>query len=94
MKDTLVKRLRGEYEVGPDSEFGTRSFADFIPPISFEAADRIEELEAILAEYQDAIASITPWLSASIKDDSCIEYITTCDKCFNVDTQFDNEKNS
>ena len=45
---TLVNRLRGQYEVGKNNEFGTRSFADFIPPISLEAANRIEALEAKL----------------------------------------------
>ena len=44
----LVDRLRGQYAVGPDNVYGTRSFADFIPPISLEAADRIEELELAL----------------------------------------------
>lgn len=47
--DTLVDRLRGKYEVGPDAEFGTRDFSKFIPPISLEAADYIEELEDELA---------------------------------------------
>ena len=46
--NTLVNRLRGQYEVGPDNEFGTRSFAEFIPPISLEAADRIEVLSSII----------------------------------------------
>ena len=46
MSDSLVNRLRGRYEVGPDGVYGTRSFSDFIPPISIEAAERIEELEA------------------------------------------------
>ena len=46
--NALVNRLRGQYEVGPDNEFGTRSFADFIPPISIEAADRIEVLSSII----------------------------------------------
>ena len=41
----LINRLRGQYQVGPDGIYGTRSFADFIPLISLEAADRIEELE-------------------------------------------------
>jgi hypothetical protein len=43
--DTLVNRLRGIYEIGPNAEFGTRSFADFVPPISLEAANKIDELE-------------------------------------------------
>ena len=47
MPDKLTNRLRGLYEVGPNAEFGTRSF-DFIPPISIEAAERIEELEEAL----------------------------------------------
>jgi len=44
----LVNRLRGTYAIGPKGVYGTRSFADFIPPISLEAADRIEVLEAKL----------------------------------------------
>jgi hypothetical protein len=47
---SLVDRLRGLYPVGPDGVYGVRSFADFIPPISFEAADRIAQLESELAE--------------------------------------------
>ena len=47
----LTDRLRGIYEVGSDGEFGTRSFADFIPPISIEAADRIDALEHAMQEF-------------------------------------------
>jgi len=46
--NTLVNRLRGQYQVGPDGVYGTRSFSDFIPPIALEAAGRIEQLEGIL----------------------------------------------
>lgn len=42
----LTDRLRGKYKVGQDGVYGTRSFADFIPLISIEAADRIDALEA------------------------------------------------
>jgi hypothetical protein len=46
---SLVNRLRGKYSVGPDGEYGERSFPEkFIPKISFEAADRIEALEALI----------------------------------------------
>ena len=41
----LTDRLRGRYKVGPDGVYGTRDFSDFIPPISIEAAKRIDELE-------------------------------------------------
>ena len=41
----LTNRLRGQYPVGPNNLYGTRDFADFIPPISLDAADRIEKLE-------------------------------------------------
>ncbi len=41
----LINRLRGQYSVGPDNVYGTRDFSNFIPPISLEAADRIETLE-------------------------------------------------
>jgi len=59
----LVKRLRGQYEVGPDAEFGERDFSDFIPPIHFEAADKIESLQAEIAtlvedlNYQQTISN-------------------------------------
>ena len=43
--DTLVNRLRGIYEIGPNAEFGTRSFAGIVAPISFEAAIEIEQLQ-------------------------------------------------
>ena len=47
--NNLVKRLRGQYQVGPDEDvLGTRDFSDFIPAISLEAADRIEELETVI----------------------------------------------
>lgn len=47
--DNLVKRLRGQYAMGPhtpngDPEFGWRQFES--PPIQHEAADCIEALEA------------------------------------------------
>jgi hypothetical protein len=54
MSDTLVNRLRGIYEVGPNAEFGTRSFAAFVPPISLEAADEIERLNSRLRVLQSA----------------------------------------
>jgi len=56
--DTLVDRLRGMYQVGPvdgdgKGEFGERSFANFLPPISLEAANRIEDLEKTLKELKE-----------------------------------------
>ncbi|MDX1812475.1 MAG: hypothetical protein R3240_11040 [Gammaproteobacteria bacterium] len=42
--DTLVDRLRGNYEIGPNAEFGKRDFSSFIPPICIEAAQEIERL--------------------------------------------------
>jgi hypothetical protein len=53
--DKLTDRLRGIYSVGPKAVYGTRSFADFIPPISLEAANRIDELEAMLEKKLDLI---------------------------------------
>jgi len=50
MNNKLINRLRGEYQVGVNGEFGIRSFADFIPPISLEAANRIEALQYALEE--------------------------------------------
>lgn len=41
MKD-LINRLRGIYPIGPDGVYGKRDFSDFIPPISLEAADALE----------------------------------------------------
>jgi len=51
--DKLVNRLRGEYQIGPDGIYGKREFSDFIPPISKEAADRIELLESAMQEFVD-----------------------------------------
>lgn len=48
MSDKLTDRLRGHYKVGPEGAYGTRDFSDFIPPISIEAANRIDELEEAL----------------------------------------------
>ena len=48
--NTLVQRLRGQYEVGDNREFDNRDFSKFIPAISLEAADRIEELELALKD--------------------------------------------
>ena len=53
--DKLVDRLRGIYSVGPNTEFGIRSFADFVPPVALEAANRIEELESALAETAEQV---------------------------------------
>ena len=70
----LVNRLRGQYEVGHNAEFGTRSFADFIPPISLEAADRIEELEEALRLISSAgdIGSENP---LALVQNICDEYL-------------------
>ena len=51
MTNTLKNRLRGEYQVGPNGEFGKRDFSHFIPPICFEAADRISALEEALKPF-------------------------------------------
>jgi len=69
--DKLVNRLRGIYEVGHNAEFGTRSFADFVPPISLEAADRIEELEKALIETFEQVydnPAIDALVSRVLKD--------------------------
>ena len=55
MNDTLVNRLRGLYTVGPNAEFGTRSFADFVAPIQLEAADEIDRLNARLEVLYESI---------------------------------------
>ena len=54
MTDKLTDRLRGQYQVGLDGVYVTRSFADFIPPISLEAANRIESLESALKHLLSA----------------------------------------
>ena len=54
MSDKLTERLRGRYEIGPDGEFGIREFGGFIPPVCFEAAKRIDELEEALKLIQSA----------------------------------------
>jgi hypothetical protein len=51
----LVNRLRGLYKVGPEGSYRTRSFSNFIPLISIEAADRIEALEDMLKSKLDLI---------------------------------------
>jgi hypothetical protein len=54
-------RLRGIYAIGPNAdlmgphdtpEFGWRTF-DKMPPIQFEAASRIEQLEEELQKYRE-----------------------------------------
>jgi len=62
MRD-LKERLRGHYTCGP---FGTRDFSSYIPAISIEAADYIEQLEQQLADanelikqYRDAESQVT-----------------------------------
>ena len=51
---SLVSRLRGLYAVGEEGEYGSRDFSSFIPPISYEAADRIEELQEQLCDMKNA----------------------------------------
>jgi hypothetical protein len=55
ISNRLVDRLRGKYASGPHlpngrPEFGWRQFE--APPIQHEAAERIEELEAMLLELR------------------------------------------
>lgn len=64
----LTNRLRGQYSVGPQGEFGTRSFSHFTPPICLEAAERIEALEKELENIANAKprswddpTEFTPW---------------------------------
>jgi hypothetical protein len=54
----LLNRLRGVYTVGENGEYPDRSFAEFIPPISLEAADAIEKLEAENAQLKARLAKI------------------------------------
>jgi hypothetical protein len=70
---SLVSRLRGIYSLGPEAdqgigEFGTREFTG-LPPIQFEAAARIGDLEETLAKVQEILfaygeaneATAHPW---------------------------------
>ena len=50
---------------------------------------RVKLLEYELDRYQTAIKGITKWLSASINDNCCKQYVEACNRCFDVDTQFD-----
>lgn len=59
--DDLVKRLRGQYAMGPhtpngDPEFGWRQFES--PPIQHEAADHIEALEAENARLLEELGQL------------------------------------
>lgn len=54
MSDKLTERLRGRYEIGHNGEFGIREFGGFIPPVCFEAATRIDELEEAIKLIQSA----------------------------------------
>jgi hypothetical protein len=58
MSETLVNRLRGIYDVGPYAEFGTRSFAAFVPPINLEAANEIERLKAEVEELKVTLKEV------------------------------------
>jgi hypothetical protein len=58
---SLTNRLRGIYAIGPNAdqmgptdkpEFGWREFPN-LPPIQYEAAARIEELEEELQKYRE-----------------------------------------
>jgi len=58
---SLVMRLRGIYAIGPDAlqmgpddtpEFGWRTFEN-LPPIHYEAAQHIQELEEELQKYRE-----------------------------------------
>lgn len=52
-RNTLVDRLKGKYKIGVNGEFGVRDFSSERTPIHFEAAKRIEELEAVIREAND-----------------------------------------
>jgi hypothetical protein len=62
ISDRLVDRLRGKYASGPhlpngNPEFGWRQFE--APPIQYEAANRIEELEIRVAILEAAARIVT-----------------------------------
>lgn len=41
--------------------------------------------DAEIKKMMNAIHNIAPWLSASINDDSCKEYVAVCDEIFKID---------
>jgi hypothetical protein len=58
ISDNLTDRLRGRYAIGPklengEPEFGWREYD--VPPIQIEAAKRIENLETVLFDAQQAL---------------------------------------
>lgn len=72
-KNSLVGRLMGVYAIGPNAdqmttqdnpEFGWRVMP-VTEPIRFEAAERIEELEAKIRELEDTISDLYRQLSYS-----------------------------
>lgn len=53
----------------------------------------LKEKQKIIDEYQEAIGNITFWLSASITNSSCKQYVEACNKCFEVDIRFEKKLN-
>jgi len=74
--DTLVNRLRGEYEIGPNGVFGKRDFSSFIPPICIEAAQEIERLtqkNEALQNRADELQRHTGWVSVDERNPTKLE---------------------
>lgn len=51
---------------------------------------QIQQQAKKIKRLKEALTNINPWLSASIKEDSCQEYIDACNLCFKA---LDHEKN-
>ena len=49
----IVLRLRGQYAIGPDAEYGFRDYSDACRPIDFEAAIVIEQLRVELGQFRN-----------------------------------------
>jgi hypothetical protein len=50
-----------------------------------DATRQIKELSDIIEKYKIAIHDISPWLSASLNNKCCQEYIDHCDNIFKLD---------
>ncbi len=59
MSDTLVNRLRGRYEVGPNAEFGIREFD--VPAINIEAVNNSEKCGCYHCISVFESSEITEW---------------------------------
>lgn len=88
MSDDLVRRLRGQYAMGPhtpngEPEFGWRQFE--APPIQYEAADEIERLRAENARLRELESEQTKyrarhWLRRKLEAPEDVEVADLCEQ--------------